>query len=238
MLFRSWKGQPDLVSLLLLSHATGTPELVHIAARRGHSDVLALLLENGASAVQLSKDGTTPLDEALRFRQLAVAKVLLERKDVKLNPTRIEELVLEGRTEMVELLLDHGADAAAKTRLGSTLLHDAALKGHVPRVELLLRKGADVNALNGSGGTPLHDAALGGHVEVAALLLARGASINAQEVESGNTALANAASWGRLNLVNLLLDKGADAKLKNRAGKTALMLALENGHEETVERLR
>ena len=130
------------------------------------------------------------------------------------------------------------ANAAAKTKLGSTLLHDAALKGYVPIVELLLRKGADVNALNGSGGTPLHDAALGGHVEAASLLLGRGASINAQEVESGNTALANAASWGRLNLVNLLLDKGADAKLKNKAGKTALMLALENGHEETVERLR
>lgn len=234
-----WKGQTDLVKMLLHRKAIANGELIHIAARRGHADVLALLLDGGARADLLSKDGATPLDEALRYRQVAVAKVLLERKDVTLNPVRIEELVLEGRTELVEVLLDHGAQATATTRLGSTLLHDAALKGNAPMVELLLRKGAQVDARNvSSGGTALHDAALAGQQDVVSLLLAHGAVIDLPDLESGNTALANAASWGRTNLVSLLLEKGANRKLKNKAGKTPFVLAKENGHLETAERLQ
>ena len=65
--------------------------------------------------------------------------------------------------DIVAVLLDHGAKADAKTRMGSTLLHDASLKGHADLVTLLLDHGAPVNLRNANGSTALHDAALGEH---------------------------------------------------------------------------
>ena len=234
-----WKGRVDLVRLLLDSGARAddvNPKsgdgLTHIAARRGHADVLALLVERGADPLKKSKESATPLDEALRYRQKDTIEVLMKGKDVAASPARIEELVMEGRTDIVAVLLDHGQKPDAKTRMGSTLLHDASLKGHVDLVALLLDRGAPANLRNASGATALHDAALGGKKAVAELLIQRGADINAVDAESGNTPLANTAAWGRIDVAELLLAKGADANLANRAGKRPVDLALENGHQQ------
>ena len=239
-----WKGRVELVRLLLDNGALAddvNPKsgdgLTHIAARRGHADVLALLIERGADPLKKSKEGATPIDEALRYRQKDTIEVLLKAKSVTASSARIEELVMEGRTDIVAVLLDHGQKADAKTRMGSTLLHDASLKGHTDLVALLLDRGAPANLRNANGATPLHDAALGGKKEVAELLIQRGADINAVDAESGNTALANAAAWGRMDVAALLLAKGADANLANRAGKRPVDLALDNGHQQLAELL-
>jgi ankyrin repeat protein len=69
-------------------------------------------------------------------------------------------------------------------------------------------------------------------------LLDHGAEINARDQESGATPLAYAASLGRAEVVELLLDRGADAALKNIRGQTALELAEENNQKEITELLR
>ena len=56
----------------------------------------------------------------------------------------------------------------------------------------------------------------------------------AKDTESGETPLHHAASWNRGTSVELLLKRGADRTLRNKAGKTALDLARENSADEAL----
>ena len=62
----------------------------------------------------------------------------------------------EGHTEVVELLLDKGADVGTKGRMGATALHLAAMMGRKSVVELLVARGADIHGKTDQGKTPLH----------------------------------------------------------------------------------
>jgi ankyrin repeat protein len=77
--------------------------------------------------------------------------------------------------EMVERLIDKGADVNARDEAGWTPLHYAAFSGHKDVAELLIAKGADVNTKNDSGETPLHIAEHNVHKDVADLLKKHGA---------------------------------------------------------------
>ena len=63
-----------------------------------------------------------------------------------------------GHAQIVKLLVDAGADAAAENAEGSTPLHWACLNGHVDIVEFLLDKGAKLSACNKAGRTPFDEA--------------------------------------------------------------------------------
>jgi ankyrin repeat protein len=59
-----------------------------------------------------------------------------------------------GSTDVAQLLVDHGGDAAAKDFNDVTPLHEAAENGFKEIVELLVRNGADLDATNVKGKTP------------------------------------------------------------------------------------
>jgi len=96
-----------------------------------------------------------------------------------------------GHKQMVELLLDKGADVNVVDQNDHTPLHHTAGNGHKQVVELLLAKGANVNAKMHYDLTPLHIAASEGHKDVVELLLAKGANVNAKD-EGGKTPLYKA----------------------------------------------
>lgn len=79
------------------------------------------------------------------------------------------------RTQIVQRLLQHGADVQAKDKGGLVPLHNACSYGHHEVTELLVRAGANVNATDLWQFTPLHEAASKGRREVCSLLLAHGA---------------------------------------------------------------
>jgi ankyrin repeat protein len=84
----------------------------------------------------------------------------------------------------------------------------------------------------------LHDAALGGHRDLVALLLDHGADPEAREAESGSTPLYVAASMGRLEVVELLLARGAVVNAANKSGATPLHAAMANGFGQVAAVLR
>jgi ankyrin repeat protein len=69
---------------------------------------------------------------------------------------------------------------------------------------------------------------------VAEALLNHGAEIDARDGVTQATALGRAASWGRRDVVELLLARGANSSLKDKNGKTPLDLAVANGQSDVV----
>lgn len=80
-----------------------------------------------------------------------------------------------GDLEIMELLIQHGADVNLQDRYGLTALHWAARSGHTDIVELLLEKGAYPNPREDYGFTPLHEAAENNHPDIIELLISAGA---------------------------------------------------------------
>lgn len=119
-------------------------------------------------------------------------------------------------------------------------LHVAAIKGDVRRVEELLARGAPVDALDEYRRTPLLRAAAGPVDRAAAIaekLLDKGAAINWKDSELGQTCLHRAASNGALELVALLIKRGAPVDEVDAKGLTALHFAARHGRTEVSELL-
>lgn len=90
----------------------------------------------------------------------------------------------------------------------------------------------------GSDISPLYLAARAGHVEIIRKLATSGADMNAGKrfgPYSGITALQAAAARGRVKAVEALLDCGCDVNARASDGGTALLCAVEFGHEEVVQ---
>ncbi|XP_049642946.1 ankyrin repeat domain-containing protein 27 [Suncus etruscus] len=134
---------------------------------------------------------------------------------------------LHGRTDLVPLLLKHGANVGARNTNQAVPLHLACQKGHFQVVKYLLDSHAKPNKKDLRGNTPLIYACSGGHHEVAALLLQHGASINTSN-NKGNTALHEAVMEKRVLVVELLLLHGASVQVVNKRQRTALDCAEQN----------
>lgn len=123
--------------------------------------------------------------------------------------------------EVVQALIEQGADVNVRTPDGETILHQNVFGGKVEIVELLLAAGADFNAKNLDGETPLFIAAYKGWKEIAGLLLAKGADVNARD-NANKTPLHTAASQGKKEVVELLIAKGADVNAVKADGISIL----------------
>ena len=106
------------------------------------------------------------LPEAVFIGDLAAVKRALTdgadptAQDPQSGSTMLSIAALMGHTEVVELLLEQGADINAKSRDGGTALHSAAFLGRVETVKRLLEKGADTTLRNGMGATAIDGAKL------------------------------------------------------------------------------
>lgn len=134
-------------------------------------------------------------------------------------------------SRLVKLLLDKGANVNLADNSGYTALIDAARNNGLEYqtiVKLLLDHGANVHA---SEDAAIFSAAQGSDPEIMRFLLAKGAPANAKRSkDDGDTVLIVAASGGSSETVAMLLAAGADLKLTNNLGETALMKAVKLDH--------
>jgi len=72
------------------------------------------------------------------------------------DETALHFLAIEGFTEGVKFLAEHGADVNSINKFGDSALIDAAVLGHTDIAEVLLRHGADPNAHSDTRDNALH----------------------------------------------------------------------------------
>ncbi|XP_027696713.1 LOW QUALITY PROTEIN: ankyrin repeat and SOCS box protein 10 [Vombatus ursinus] len=219
-----WRDFRFNIRALRLWSLTYVEELttpIHVAAGRGHEQVLQLLLNRGAQP-DAAPGGRTALHEAC----------------------------ISGHAPCARLLLVAGADPDIPDQDGRRPLHLCQGPGALQCAELLLRFGATVDGRSEEEEeTPLHVAARGGLAELAALLLRKGACPDARDAE-GRTPLlaacsvpllplaeAEAAIARSLHLCHLLLSAGADADAADHDRQRPLHLACRRGNVAVAELL-
>lgn len=146
----------------------------------------------------------------------------------------IMRAVVDGAWGVFDVLAaDPRTDLNAVNPANETALMYLAVAGETERARKLIGHGAQVNRL---GWTPLHYAASKGHIDTAKLLLANKAMVNAPSPE-GTTPIMMAALSGKREMVQLLLDAGADITTRNLKGQNAADWAYTAKHGQLGEHL-
>ncbi|PCI75602.1 MAG: hypothetical protein COB20_12450 [SAR86 cluster bacterium] len=211
-----------IVMLLLNCNAFAQPLLD--AARSGDLDAVRTALDSGANVNVVAPDGATALMWAVHHNH----------------------------TELVELLLQEGADPTLKNRYGVGPASLAAENGAALSMQLLLETGIDPNQTLAGGESLLMTAARTGESQTIEMLLSHGADPNWKESTRGQTALMWAAANNNTATIQLLAEHGANVHTKTdnpSRGATrtfvaapptefsALMFAVRGGNMEAVRAL-
>ena len=218
------------------------------AARAGDANrVKELLRQNPRLIAARDPLGNTALIVAVNSGHQELAEMLFE---AGVRPD-FHEAAAIGRNELVEQFLSAEPDLLDRfSAEGFTALALAAHFGHAATTRLLIDRGADVNVVSGHaiGVTTLHaalfgSAMFGGKAETAKLLLDNGADVNARRggkgwPRAGWTALHYCAFYGFVELIDELIDRGAEVNACDDEGKTPLQTAIEAGQSTAVELLQ
>jgi len=198
---QSWKLLADI--LLNLGYLPDYGSLV-IAIATGCRELVDRFLEAGADVNSEDTSIDTPLQRAARLQDISlVARLLKKGACVNAPPctvsyyrikgqnsrpprTALQAAVETGNPELIQLILDAGADinAPAAPTMGATALQIAAINGHLGIAKYLVERGADIDADAGE--------------------------------EHGRTALEGAAENGRIDMIHFLLHEGARTTGKYR----------------------
>ncbi|XP_059180071.1 poly [ADP-ribose] polymerase tankyrase-2-like [Centropristis striata] len=123
-----------------------------------------------------------------QVRKLMTAENVNSRDTAGRKSTPLHFAAGFGRKDVVEFLLQNGANVHARDDGGLISLHNACSFGHAEVVSLLLQHGADANARDNWNYTPLHEAAIKGKIDVCIVLLQNGAELTIRNTD-GRTAL-------------------------------------------------
>ena len=187
---------------ILLAGEKATNELLSSAHEASVQEVTRLI-QDGANADAIGKNGMTPLMQAAFGNSSPeVLRVLIE------NSSNVNDAVAYGRTPLM-----YAADNNSNPEI----------------LRVLLENGADVNAVSDNEFTALMYAARNNpNPEILRILLENGADVNTVCGYS-NTSLLYAAKYNpNPETVRILIESGADAAIRNRGGDTALDCAEDN----------
>jgi len=235
---------------------------LHWACYQNDLESARLLVRAGADVNAATDLGATPLWSATQNGNAALVRTLLEagaepNAALLRGETPLMLSARAGYADIADLLLAAGANIDARSARGQTALMWAASRKHPDVVKSLLENGADLQArsevwsemmavpphgypeynrqIPHGGNTALMFAARSGDLVSAKLLIAAGADVNDTDAW-GVSATVLAAHSGYRELVELLLEKGADPNLA-AAGFGALHVAIMRRDEDMVRAL-
>lgn len=219
------------------------------AGAEGLLDILKLTIEAKADTKLTNRYGGTALIPAAERGHVAVVSELLKRTDVNVNHINhlgwtalLEAIVLsnggERHQQIVQLLIEHGADVNIADKEGVTPLAHAQRRGYKEIAQLLQKAGARVEAQTTRLSPAERDkqlilAARAGNLEQVKQLLAQGASVTTRD-DSGATALIAAAYRNQVAIAELLIKAGADVNVQDNTKQSAYLIPTADGYVELL----
>lgn len=232
-----------MAALILVGNLSGAE--IHNAAKDGDlAKVKALVLADPAIVNAKDSTGSTPLHLAAAGGHKEVVQFLIDNKADVHAKNRSGETPMDVamfHKDVAELLRTNGGAGDKKSTHDPTIF-PAARDGNLAKVKLLVEDDPEeVFQRNVDQFTPLNQAAYG-HADVVEYLLEHKADIEAKTCQN-ETPLMDAAYGGYLDVVKLLLEKGANVNAVNTNkldadqvhGMTALHFAAEGAHPDVAE---
>ena len=242
-----------------LDGKTAAFALLHAAAMYGHLELVRELLRRGASVDLQSSLGVTALMDAAFQGHLSILLLLLHHSaNLDLQDTDGRTALMmaagSGQAACLQALLRAKANTELLDNNGRIVLRYAEAGGHTAIVELIRQHAAppqpaavapaappdaDNPAVSSSASLPLevYESATRGELQKVAKWLRKGGPVDAlcstSSVDGRNTTLTllhAAAAKGHLEMVRMLLKRGASVNLPSSLGYTALMEAVSYGH--------
>ena len=155
------------------------------------------------------------------------------------NMTPLHHYASHGRygSEILQSLINAGADLQCTDNQGRTALHISAYFGHQHVLESLIRAGANPNSQDIYGETPLHDLvqSVAGNAQNVIMLINAGADVNAVSVQNETPLLSHVTcTMPSLEIIRALLMRGADPNTQDSYGNTALHHCISTGFLEII----
>lgn len=188
-------------SALMYAVESQTPEIVRLVIKAG-ADVKAIAPDGNSPALIAAQDGTPTSFETIKI--LGEAKANLDASNIIYTP--LTYAVSQDNKELVQALLDAGADPNAKTQGGQSPLQGAA--NNLEITQILLQAKADPNITNDRGETALFNAIANAPLEEVKVLIAAGGDVNKKD-ENGLSPLQLANNLYKTEFVDLLKEHGA-----------------------------
>ena len=183
----------------------------HLLSEKGSIQAFNFLIENGGNIEIKDRMRRTPMHLAAYFGNLDAVRFFIENKSA-VNALNVR---------------------------GMTALHLAVLSNHADIVKLLIDEGADPYIVISNNETVMHIAASEGCLQALEELLKHESwSLIEKEDDKGETPLHKATQGNpKFEIVDLLINKGANPNAKNEFGYTPLHWAAKFGHLESLKKL-
>lgn len=209
------------------------------AMQRDNAEMVQLLLDTGTLDVDARDwNGQTPLIVATRYGFINTVRLLLARGASVMLPcangnTPLITAANQGHLEIAELLLKHGANIMDRDRYGRHAWTVALDWSHYETGRKMFEYGC-ANVTTNDLPNFFIMAAQCGYTDIAASLLQRGVPIDTKGSD-GETALIQAAQYGKLETVVYLLQMNANSTICDKHEKTALVYATESDFPEIMD---
>ena len=195
---------------------------------------IAFAMESLLNLTKLDYLNQTPLMAASSIGYCYIVEWLLDNPGSEVNPfeperfisTALSRAAFQGHLELVNYLIDKGADVNMITNVDMPPLFAACIMGHEKCVESLIVKGHASYIQTEEDSSPLILAVQNGNIEVVQYLLSLEPKLDINKKDNeGKSALHYASLQNIFSLVELLVDHGADVNARDSYGSTPIYFA-------------
>jgi len=210
------------------------------AIKNRNPEEIDLLLGDVVDINFKSDSGGTALMYAASYGDVCTVKKLIDMDadlDIqgRFNYTALICALMNGHIEVIAELIKAKADLDLKDDEGHTALMGAVITKKFDIAKMLIKAKADLNVQDRKGDTILFYAISNNNKEMVENIIRAGADVNLKDFDLEQSPLMMAVRKDFHDIVQLLVDEGADLDLINKYGETAMDLAVVRGSQEIIQ---